>query len=117
MPITDDTKSLRATFNEIAETYDQYRQKYPLEIFRDLVSTTKLSSESRVLEIGPGTGQATLPLCQLSNPHITCVELGENLAGIARKNMATFSKVKILIDNFEQWPLPRDRSAGSRQCG
>ena len=101
--------ALRVTFDKVAETYDRYRQKYPSELFTDLVSVTGLTSKSRVLEIGPGTGQATLPLSQLIKPHITAVELGDNLAAIAHTNLAAFPEVEIIRDDFEQWPLPRDK--------
>jgi SAM-dependent methyltransferase len=109
MSSTIDTNTLRATFNEFAEVYDQYRQRYPSELFKGLVSMVGLTSQCRVLEIGPGTGQATLPLSQLIDPHMIAVELGENLAAIARQNLAAFPKVEIITCAFEQWPLPHDK--------
>jgi ubiquinone/menaquinone biosynthesis C-methylase UbiE len=103
---TTESRSLKTTFNQVAEIYDQHRQKYPPELFTDLVSIAGLTSQSRVLEIGPGTGQATLPVAQLVNPHIIAVELGDNLAVITRKKLSAFPKVEIVTSNFEQWRLP-----------
>jgi SAM-dependent methyltransferase len=74
-----------------------------------VIITARNSTESRVLEIGPATGQATLPLAQLANPYITAVELGGKLAVVAQRNLAAFTNVKIVIDDFEEWPLPTQK--------
>src|SRR2546426_501342 len=57
-----DRRRLRATFEEVPELYERTRPSYPAELFDDLVSFAGLEVGSRVLEIGCGTGQATLPL-------------------------------------------------------
>jgi SAM-dependent methyltransferase len=61
----------------------------------------------RVLEIGPGTGQATLPMAQRGY-RITAVDLGENLARVARRNLAAFPDVEVQVSEFEDWPLPAE---------
>jgi len=53
---------LRSTFDEAAELYHRARPGYPAALFDDLAELTSIRPGSRVLEIGPGTGQATLPL-------------------------------------------------------
>jgi ubiquinone/menaquinone biosynthesis C-methylase UbiE len=53
---------LRATFDAGADGYDAARPVAPPEVFDDLVEQARLAPGSRVLEIGCGTGQATLPL-------------------------------------------------------
>jgi len=60
---TEETRRrrLRATFEEVPELYYAARPLYPRQVFDDLVELTSLDAGSRVLEIGPGTGQATLP--------------------------------------------------------
>src|SRR6267143_6546045 len=52
---------LRATFDEAAELYDRARPGYPPELFDDLANLGGLHPGARVLEIGSGTGKATLP--------------------------------------------------------
>ena len=52
---------LRATFEEVPELYDAARPLYPRRVFDDLVELANLEKGSRVLEIGPGTGLATVP--------------------------------------------------------
>jgi len=58
-----------------------------------------------VLEIGSGTGQATKPLAERAF-QITAIELGPNLAAVARRKLARFPNVTIVEGAFEDWPLP-----------
>jgi SAM-dependent methyltransferase len=58
-----------------------------------------------VLEIGCGTGQATVPMAERGCV-ITAVELGGELAAVARRNLARFPAVDVVVSAFETWPLP-----------
>ena len=55
---------LRTTFNKDEYNYDKTRPDYPSELFEDIFDYANLCSGSIVLEIGIGTGQATLPFLQ-----------------------------------------------------
>jgi SAM-dependent methyltransferase len=57
------------------------------------------------LEIGPGTGQATISLAKRGYD-IVAVELGQNLARIARKNLKRCPHVRILTGAYEDVDLP-----------
>ena len=96
---------LKTTFNQDAERYHTYRPHYPRELFDTLIRDTKLTPESHLLEIGPGTGQATEPLAKYGYD-ITAVELGESLAQKARSVLLPYPKVKILTGAFEDVDLP-----------
>src|SRR6266542_2199055 len=74
---------LRATFNQAADLYDRARPGYPPALFDDLAELAGVGPGCRVLEIGPGTGQATVPLAE-RGCHIVAVELGADLAAVAR---------------------------------
>jgi SAM-dependent methyltransferase len=102
-----DHQRLRATFNQAAELYDRARPGYPPALFDDLAELAGIGPGCRVLEIGPGTGQATLPLAE-RGCHIVAVELGAELAAVARRNLARFPHVQIVIAGFEDWPLPAE---------
>ena len=62
--------------------------------------------ESRILEVGCGSGQATLPLANRGYA-IDCVEIGGRMAAIARRNLSAFPRVKVICDKFETAALPR----------
>ena len=55
---------LRQTFEEVPELYDRARPAYPTELFDDLVSLGRIPDGGRILELGCGTGKATLSLAQ-----------------------------------------------------
>lgn len=84
------------------ELYDRARPNYPPEVFDDLSALARLSAAARLVELGCGTGQATLPLAERGY-EITCVELGEQLAAVARRKLAGFPNVEVINANFENW--------------
>lgn len=96
---------LKNTFNTDAERYDVRRPHYPNALFDKLIIDTHLEKDAELLEIGPGTGQATKPLAERGY-HITAVELGEALADKARKVLGGFSNVDIITGAFEDVDLP-----------
>src|SRR5919108_4449878 len=106
MPATDRERR-RATFDEAAELYDRARPGYPPALFDDLAELAGVGPGCRVLEIGPGTGQATVPLAE-RGCKIVAVELGEGLAAVARRNLARFPEVQVVTAAFEDWPLPAE---------
>jgi SAM-dependent methyltransferase len=100
-----DRERLRATFDSAARLYDAARPNYPAELFDDLVRLAKLRPGDRLLEIGCGAGKATIPLARRGF-RITGVELGEELGGQARLNLAGFAGVQIMVSAFELWRPP-----------
>jgi SAM-dependent methyltransferase len=96
---------LKLTFNEDASLYDRSRPHYPFSVFSDLSTLIPLSPSSRILEIGCGTGQTTLPLAKLGS-NIVAIELGPSLASLASQNLSSYPNVQVLCSSFEDWPLP-----------
>ena len=96
---------LRETFEEVPELYDRVRPGYPEELFDDLARLADLRPGSRVLELGCGTGQATVALA-LRGYEVVAVELGAGLADVARRKLVPFPAVRIVNAAFEAWPLP-----------
>jgi len=102
-----DRERLRSTFDQAAELYDRARPRYPPALFDDLAELTGIGPGSRVLEIDPGTGQATIPLAE-RGCQVVAVELGAHLAAVARRNLARFPAVEVVTAAFEAWPLPSE---------
>lgn len=103
--MTEDRNRLRTTFNEAASLYDEVRPGYPEVLFDDLASLSGLQPGGRILEIGCGTGQATVPFARRGY-RLLCVELGENMAAIARQNLKGYPLAEVHTGSFEEWPLP-----------
>ncbi|MFE9016765.1 class I SAM-dependent methyltransferase [Streptomyces cyaneofuscatus] len=96
---------LARIFDEDAELYDRARPGYPPALHDDLAELAGARPGSRVLEVGCGTGQATVPLAA-RGCRITAVEAGPHMAAIARRNLAGATDVEVVTAPFESWPLP-----------
>jgi SAM-dependent methyltransferase len=95
-----DREHFRGTFDDDADAYDRTRPVCPPAVFDDVVELGGLGAESHVLEIGPGTGQATRPLAE-RRIAVTAVELGPALADRTALNLAAFDKVQVINTSFE----------------
>ncbi|MFI6333644.1 class I SAM-dependent methyltransferase [Streptomyces sp. NPDC050535] len=98
---------LRDTFDEVAEVYDRARPAYPAPLVEALIRGAGLTPDSRVLEVGPGTGQLTVPLARLGC-RITAVELGPALAAVTRRKLRPFPNARVELSAFEEWSLPTE---------
>jgi SAM-dependent methyltransferase len=99
---TTDRERLAATFDADAERYERARPQYPAELFADLGSLAGLSRGARVLEVGPGTGQATRGLLA-EGWRVVAVERGPALAAVARRQLAG-ADLRVDVGTFETWP-------------
>jgi SAM-dependent methyltransferase len=99
--------TLRTTFNIDAERYHANRPNYPTALFDKLAIEARLPKQARLLEIGPGTGQATKPLAERGY-QIMAVELGTDLAAKARQVLADYPNVAITTGAFEDVELPSE---------
>jgi SAM-dependent methyltransferase len=93
-------EQLRQTFGEDAELYDRVRPTYPPQLFDDLAGL--LGERPNVLEIGPGTGQATVAMVE-RGWSVTAVELSPDLAGVLRRRLP---EIEVIVADFDSWELP-----------
>jgi ubiquinone/menaquinone biosynthesis C-methylase UbiE len=73
----------RDSFDSVADAYDRARPRYPERLVDDLVALANIGEGARVLEIGPGTGQLSMPLVE-RGALLAAVERGPNLAEVGR---------------------------------
>lgn len=100
----------RLVFGEVAELYDHYRPGYPEAAFDRIMDFGRLAAGERVLEIGGGTGRATLPLAA-RGLLVKSLEPSAEMARVARRNTASLPGVVVEEMSFEPWPLPDHRFA------
>lgn len=101
-------RALRTSFDQVAELYDEARPGYPEQLIEDVVSLSGIPPGGRILEIGCGSGQATLPFARRGYAML-CLELGRNLAALAAGHCRPYPQVEIQTLAFEDWPLQRQR--------
>ena len=68
----------RKIFDTIPEQFDKYRPRYSAELFASLIEYAEIDASKSVLELGPGTGQATDPILNTGCDY-NAIELGEHL--------------------------------------
>lgn len=95
----------RESFDEVAESYALYRPAPPEKVVDAMVSASGVGAGSRVLEIGCGTGQLSVPLAE-RGVELVALELGPNLAAIAARNLERFQDVRVEVVSFEAWEPP-----------
>jgi SAM-dependent methyltransferase len=99
-------EQLRATFDDAAELYDRARPGYPEALYDDLFALAGLRHGDRVLEIGPGTGKATVALAD-RGLDVTGVELGGALATVAQRNLEAYPNARVVHADVESWEPER----------
>jgi ubiquinone/menaquinone biosynthesis C-methylase UbiE len=103
IPVNQRPIHFRTSFNQTADDYDAVRPGYPTELINDIVTLAALPSPASILEIGCGTGQATMPFAQRGN-HLTCLDIGAALLTIARPKFTTYPNMQFQHTAFEAWP-------------
>lgn len=89
-------------YKGIAEIYDEIRPSYPEKLIEDIILKTDLNLNNRILEIGAGTGKATVQFAKKGFT-INAIELGEDMAAILKEKCTNYPKVSVDIASFEQW--------------
>ena len=103
-----DRKKDSQSFDTVADLYDEYRPDYPRELVDSTIELSGLPEGGRILEVGSGTGKATILFAQRGYS-VHCIEPGGNLAEVATRNLQAYSGVSFDIARFEEW---EERSAG-----
>lgn len=93
-------KGLEWTFDTVASTYEKFRPGYTEELYRMIFDYVPINADSKVVEIGIGGGQATLPILQ-TGCELTAVEYGEQFSALCRKKFMDYPKFSVKTGKFE----------------
>lgn len=99
-----DTSPGRSKFGANAVLYDFARPGYPPELYEWLRSECSLGPDTRCFEIGPGTGQATLPMLAMPVGSIVAIEPDTGLATHLGAKI-TDPRLSIAPQRFEAFDL------------
>ncbi|RIK11453.1 MAG: hypothetical protein DCC49_00695 [Acidobacteria bacterium] len=89
-------------FGEVADGYERTRPSYPEALFDDVLEYCAKATP-RILEIGAGTGKATVSLAK-RGVAVVALEPSAEMAEIAKSNLADFDNAKVVEMTFEGWP-------------
>lgn len=93
---------IRLSFNEAAEIYAEVRPTYPPDLFDELF--TMLPTAPEIVEVGPGTGQATKDLLA-RGASVHAIEIGPAMAAKLRSNVPSH-QLRISVSDFESTTVP-----------
>ena len=93
----------RKVFDTIPEQFDRYRPRYSPALFSGLIAYAGIGPGKSVLELGPGTGQATDPILDTGCDY-HAIELGGRLTEMMRKKYGRRPNFSIVNDDF----IPHD---------
>lgn len=89
----------RKIFDTIPDQFDKYRPRYCAELFDDLIEYAEIGPGKTVLELGPGTGQATDPILNTGCDY-HAIELGEHLFEMMKSKYGKYPNFSIVNDDF-----------------
>lgn len=92
----------RLSFGGVAELYDRSRPSYPRAVVDDVLEFAGADGSSRALEVGAGTGKATVLLAE-RGLEVVALEPSGEMAALARRNCAAYENVRIEESEFEGW--------------
>jgi ubiquinone/menaquinone biosynthesis C-methylase UbiE len=92
----------RFTFNEDVKNYDKWRPTYCKELFNDIIQYSELIQNKKAIEIGIGTGQATVPFL-MTGCDVTAIELGKNLAEYSKEKFNEYKNFSVYNTSFEDF--------------
>jgi SAM-dependent methyltransferase len=87
----------RLSFNEVPDIYDEIRPSYPASLYGALFELLPPSPD--IVEVGPGTGQATKDLLA-RGASVHAVEIGPATAAKLRSNLPT-DRLRVTVADFE----------------
>ncbi len=92
-----ETRDPRLSFGTVVDVYDEIRPTYPEALFDEFFAL--LAAQPEVLEVGPGTGQATKDLLA-RGALVHAVEISPSMAGRLRSNLPT-DRLTVSVGDFE----------------
>jgi len=98
-----DAREQRLVFGEVAEQYDAVRPSYPDALFEAVVAYGGLHSGSRALELGAGTGKATVGFVA-RGLDVHALEPSPEMARVLRAK-----GIAAEVTTFEEWTPPPGR--------
>jgi SAM-dependent methyltransferase len=92
----------RLSFGGVAELYDRSRPSYPSALVDGVLEFAGAGVGDRALEVGAGTGKATVLFAE-RGLEVVAIEPSAEMAAVARRNCAAHENVTIEQTEFERY--------------
>ena len=102
MPTKD---RLEWTFDTVAADYEKLRPGYVDQLYQTIFDYISIDENSRVVEVGSGGGQATLPMLK-TGCSLTAVEYGRQFSECLKEKYRAYPKFSVITDKFENVAFP-----------
>ena len=100
-------EGLEWTFDTVASAYEKYRPGYVSELYQTILDYIPICETNKVIEVGIGGGQATLPFLRLGC-ELTAVEYGAHFSELCKEKFKGFPKFSVITSKFEDAVLEDD---------
>lgn len=97
--------TLKYSFGQIAERYDEIRPPYPPDIITTALRRVAKSAPLNILEIGCGTGRATRMFAERGH-HVLAIDISPELVAVAARQLADLPNVRLEVCAFEDLAVP-----------
>ena len=93
-------KGLEQTFDTVASAYDKFRPSYSDELYEMIFNYITLNESCYAVEVGIGSGQATLPILK-TGCNVTAVEYGKEFSELCKEKFKEYPKFSVITNKFE----------------
>jgi SAM-dependent methyltransferase len=98
----------RLAFGDVAELYDLARPGYPTELVDEVLEFARVGPGDRALEVGAGTGKATVLFAE-RGLDLVALEPSAEMAAVLTRNCGGRRNVTIDDAEFERWDPGAER--------
>lgn len=99
-----DLEQRRNWYSPVADVYYNARPRYPERLIDRSIVLAQLSSDASILEVGCGSGNATVAFAQ-SGFLMTCLEPNQDFYRLAQRHCTSYPNVTVHNTSFEEWEL------------
>ncbi|GAP94949.1 class I SAM-dependent methyltransferase [Leptolyngbya sp. NIES-2104] len=99
-----DLEQRKVWYSPVVEAYDRARPRYPKQLIQRIVEVARLAPRSKILEVGCGSGVATVDFARLGYS-IDAVEPNLEFCRLAEQHCSDYPQVRIIPQTFEEWQV------------
>jgi SAM-dependent methyltransferase len=91
-------------YSSVARQYEATRPAYPRQLIDQVIEYCRITTSSKLLEIGAGPATATVSFAE-SGCDILCLEPNSDFCVIAREKLLSYPRVEVLCSSLEDSTL------------